>query len=84
MRPVIIVVATVFGQHPSQMALAWDERSVKAFPADGAHPSLGDRVGQGCAVVAQGCGTLRRIGIVIGRRPTRVAVTRAPSFLQGR
>jgi hypothetical protein len=47
-RPVIIVVADVLGEHCCQVALADDEHSVQALPADGADPPLGDRVGPSC------------------------------------
>ncbi|MDQ1526229.1 MAG: hypothetical protein QOG18_842, partial [Microbacteriaceae bacterium] len=47
-RPVLVVVRQVLGEHLSQVSFAVDEQVVGAFPAQGANPALADRVRSGC------------------------------------
>jgi hypothetical protein len=47
-RPVLVVVGKVLGEHLSQVSFAVDEQVVGAFPAQGADPAFADRVCTGC------------------------------------
>ncbi len=47
-RPGIVIVQQVFGQHPSQVVLADDQHPVQKLPAQGADHPFADRVRSGC------------------------------------
>jgi hypothetical protein len=46
--PVLVVVREVVGKHAAQVTFVVDQQPVRAFPAQGADPTLADRVRPGC------------------------------------